>query len=255
MTYKTLLLKNYLVLIGENYKSDKFPYYVVEKLTTGEYDFFQVDNPNDWDEKNQYELIAHLPLNGCIVLKDFPLLPIPHGFKLIERGYKCKQCGGTFPRGYDCFYGCSRKSGNTVIDYIVKTSSDDEIDNLGKEYYKKNGIHYGSDVAFSEGYRMAKKTFNYTKEDLIRAWAAAKDYNGLGLTFEDWLEKYSQIWLNGRPFKRPPSAFNCEIDVNCSGNDGNGCFMDSPGHNCGCVKPKTITSPEGHIQLVGNWIY
>jgi hypothetical protein len=255
MTYKALLLKNYLVLIGENYKSDKFPYYVVEKLTTGEYDFFQVDNPNDWDEKNQYELIAHLPLNGCIVLKDFPLLPVPPGFKLIERGYKCKKCGGRFPRGYSCKKECSMESGNLLIDYIIKSDSDDQIDNLGKEYYEKNGVYYGSDVAFSEGYKNCKEKFKYTKEDLNRAWVAARDYNSLGLAFEDWFEKYSQTWLRGKYGQKLPISFNWEIDVDCTGNDGNGCFMESPGHNCGCVKPKTITTPEGYNQLVGKWIY
>jgi hypothetical protein len=29
-------------------------------------------------------------------------------------------------------------------------------------------------------------------------------------------------------------------EIQCTGNNGNGCFMDSCGHNCGCVGVKEI---------------
>jgi hypothetical protein len=59
---------NYLFSIGGNYKSENFPYLVIEKLTTGEYHVWQVDNSNDWDEKNQFQILAHLPLDGATII-------------------------------------------------------------------------------------------------------------------------------------------------------------------------------------------
>ncbi len=35
-----------------------FPKYVVEKLTTGNWMFWQIDNPNDWDAKTQRDILA-----------------------------------------------------------------------------------------------------------------------------------------------------------------------------------------------------
>lgn len=37
---------------------EKYPQIVVEKLTTGNYDLWQIDTPNDIDKKNQYVIIA-----------------------------------------------------------------------------------------------------------------------------------------------------------------------------------------------------
>jgi len=46
------------------------------------------------------------------------------------------------------------------------------------------------------------------------------------------------------PKKEPKQEF--EYIGECKGNDGNGCFMDSPGHDCGCFirKPKQETTLE-----------
>lgn len=40
---------------------DTFPYHVAEKLTTGEWTIWQVDNFNDIDERNQKKIIAGIP--------------------------------------------------------------------------------------------------------------------------------------------------------------------------------------------------
>jgi hypothetical protein len=55
---------NCIMFIGDNYKSDKFPYLVAEKDINGNYFVWQVDNENDWDVKNQYEILGSIPLNG-----------------------------------------------------------------------------------------------------------------------------------------------------------------------------------------------
>jgi hypothetical protein len=51
-------------------KSEDFPYIVLEKLVDGEWCLWQVDNGNDWDEKNQLTIVAsNKPSLGL------PLLP------------------------------------------------------------------------------------------------------------------------------------------------------------------------------------
>ncbi len=75
MKHKIIKTDNYLLVIGELYKSDNFPYTIAERLTTGEYQLWQVDNPNDWDELNQYKILAHLPLNKATIISDKDLLP------------------------------------------------------------------------------------------------------------------------------------------------------------------------------------
>jgi len=74
MTHKIIHIENYLLVLGDLYKSYQFPYTVVERLATGDFHLWQVDNENDWDERNQYEIIAHLPLDAPI-LEGVDLLP------------------------------------------------------------------------------------------------------------------------------------------------------------------------------------
>jgi hypothetical protein len=63
-----------LIMIGENYQSNIFPYPVVEKMVDNTFQLWQVDNPNDIDHKNQFEILAQYPNR----LKDIPDLPITH---------------------------------------------------------------------------------------------------------------------------------------------------------------------------------
>jgi hypothetical protein len=73
-----------LFVIGSNYKSDAFPYLVIEKLATDQLIVWQVDNPNDCDEKNQYQILAHRPLNGAAYIENIPVLPPLENFKSLE---------------------------------------------------------------------------------------------------------------------------------------------------------------------------
>ena len=59
MTYQLIKQDNHY--IGVSDKPDvrtEFPYQVIERLTTGEYIMWQVDNTNDIDEKNQFKIIC-----------------------------------------------------------------------------------------------------------------------------------------------------------------------------------------------------
>ncbi len=99
MKHNLIPIDDYLFVIGGNYKSNVFPYLVIEKLTTGEYTVWQVDNPNDWNEKNQYKILVHLPLNGARYLDGIDVLPsIPQHQKddVEEKSYQfVREIGGS----------------------------------------------------------------------------------------------------------------------------------------------------------------
>lgn len=78
ISYKIVKTPNYLIAIGNNYASRIFPYVIVEKLTgSNGYDVFQIDDENDIDKRNQFEIMAHLNLGKGITMSDKPLLPQP----------------------------------------------------------------------------------------------------------------------------------------------------------------------------------
>lgn len=92
---------------------------------------------------------------------------------------------------------------------------------------------------FGIGYNKAKEKYKFTEEDVIKIVEKSRE---TGLTAEYLILSFLQEKL--------PVGFKCEIEVECTGNDNNGCFMDAPGHNCGCIKPKIIN---GVMQ--GEWIF
>lgn len=70
----TLIVKK---LTAENIK---YPAVVLEKLTTGKYELFQNDDPNDVDLNHQYEIIAanvHLSVDKHYFLNEENLKKIP----------------------------------------------------------------------------------------------------------------------------------------------------------------------------------
>ena len=75
MTHNIVTTENYLLVLGELFKQEQFPYIVAERLTTGTFHLWQVHSEHDWDEKNQYKIIAHLPLNNSPILQGVDLLP------------------------------------------------------------------------------------------------------------------------------------------------------------------------------------
>ena len=108
--------------------------------------------------------------------------------------------------------------------------------------------------ALITGYNKAKETYKYTEDDLIAVWNAAFE-EGVSLddeindpvSFKDFIQSLQQ--------PKRPKYFQNELDVNCTGNNNNGCFLDSAGHNCGCVSIKTIINSQGQTELVGEYIY
>jgi hypothetical protein len=60
ITKKILVIGNEIVLVGGLCKSEDFPYIVVEVGLDGGYRLFQVDNKNDWGNK-QYKVLKRYP--------------------------------------------------------------------------------------------------------------------------------------------------------------------------------------------------
>ena len=155
MKHNLVRINDYLFVIGNNHKSDVFPYLVIEKLTTGEYAVWQVDNPNDWDEKNQYKILAHLPLNGTRYLDGVPVLP---SLEVNDFEYKLRR---------------------TPMSEIQNEFGED--------------VMYNLDV-FIKGYNEAREKYKWTDEDLIRVWTAGRAFFGLEFSFENWLANYKETF-------------------------------------------------------------
>ena len=45
-----------------------------------------------------------------------------------------------------------------------------------------------------------------------------------------------------------------ELIGECKGNNGNGCFMDSCGHNCGCFTIQENSYSEEEVIKFGQWL-
>lgn len=136
---------------------------------------------------------------------------------------------------------------------------EDEIERLAKEWNNtQTALEFGKPhnapgrlKSFISGYNKAKETYKYTEDDLRNLVNSVTEFlsHHEPSEFNEWFEKKLQS-LN-QP--KLPIAFNVDIEVNCTGNNNEGCFMDSCGHNCGCVKQKTITNSKGQTEWVGKY--
>jgi hypothetical protein len=119
---------------------------------------------------------------------------------------------------------------------------------MGKEFYI--GGNYDFENGVRKGYNKAKETYKYTEEDLRKAIEMA-----ITSKYEYKLEFYNQneIIQSLQQPKRP-KYFKCETEVKCTGNNNNGCFLESTGHDCGCawVYP-TIINSQGQTELKGEY--
>jgi hypothetical protein len=173
MIHKIIKTDDYLLVLGKNYKSDSFPYLVAEKLTTGDYQLWQVDNPNDVDEPNQFEILSHLPLNGSPILKDVSLLPPIEDDNVEQLAYK----------------------------WFVTA------------HKKKTIFDLGWVNIFTGGYNKAREKYKYTEEDVRHALFDLADvlFNNCqhGITEED-CGKYQSIILQS--LHQYPTEFECETE-------------------------------------------
>jgi hypothetical protein len=123
---------------------------------------------------------------------------------------------------------------------------EDGVDALGEYHWKMKYIMALDEFTkpyiiedFKAGYNKAREKYKYTQEDIRKALLIKHD----GLDADYVIEVISNKYL---------TEFKCEVEVKCTGNNDKGCFMHSPAINCGCVKPKTVTTAQGR-QWVGKY--
>lgn len=169
------------------------------------------DNPCQKVFGDCKKIITHLPLNNSPILDGVDLLPpLPMTFPTIE-------CIG---------------------------------DNLWEELTGGQEVSVNRpdwSFGFGIGYKKAKEKYKFTEDDIRKAIAIGYDW-----CHQKHIPDHRMIdnFIQSLSQPKLPVGFKCEIEVECTGNDNNGCFMDAPGHNCGCVKTKIIN---GVMQ--GEWIF
>lgn len=75
MTCRFVKTENYLFLIGEKYKSDIFPYIVLEILENDKPELVQVTSSSEYKD-NQYEILLHKPINHSDMIDNLKLMDI-----------------------------------------------------------------------------------------------------------------------------------------------------------------------------------
>jgi hypothetical protein len=218
MTHLVIKTNNYILITSdEEIKEGDW--------VTDSYGVFRYANDNPCQKVfgDCKKIIAHLSLNNSPILDGVDLLPpLPMTFPTIE-------CIG---------------------------------DNLWEELTggQEVSVNRGDwSFGFGIGYNKAKEKYKFTEEDMRDAVEIAC-WNMIGKTVteslikdlveESLIKDLVEKTIQSISQSKLPVGFNCEIEVECTGNDNNGCFMDAPGHNCGCVKTK-ITN--GVMQ--GEWIF
>jgi hypothetical protein len=144
------------------------------------------------------------------------------------------------------------------LDLPLLPDVEEDVEKLAIEYANLNKSKfnnwYGCHDGFIAGYKAATK--KYSEEDLRKAieesisWWVAKPDEKYGQinTSHDFGDEFIQSLKISKP-----KWFVAEIDIDCTGNNNDGCFMDSSGHNCGCLSLKTATI-NNKIHLVGTYL-
>jgi hypothetical protein len=101
---------------------------------------------------------------------------------------------------------------------------------------------YISEIAFKAGFNKAMELMEdkvFTLSNLRKAFNSLENHPNR--TFTELVALLQ------------PAEIEVEIEMEyigeCNGNDNNGCFQDSPGHNCGCFEYKPKLDSEGCLIL------
>ena len=87
------------------------------------------------------------------------------------------------------------------------------------------------------GYNKAREKYKYTEEDIARAVMFGRWGGTMKIDYDNFIQSLSQLKI--------PIGFECEME--------NKIAMD--GHTIIGSEPKTTTTPEGHTQWVGKYIF
>jgi hypothetical protein len=226
MKRNLIRINDYLFVMGDHYKSDKFPYLVIEKLNTGEYSIWQVDNPNDWDEKTQYQILVHVPLNGASYIDGLDVLPslpqIDDVEKLVEQEFPYTE---------------------TRTDYATDECRTiwGKAYNKAREKYKFTEEHVFGFLTYYNSINFNKPEYRYKHPTMD---GSEREYN------RSIDRKILAEYIQSLHQPKIPIAFECEMElVYYPAN------MPKEGEERPPYRPKTITNSEGRIEWVGKYVY
>jgi len=118
---------------------------------------------------------------------------------------------------------------------------EDEVEKLAEEFkssYKKVGVTDYEVSSFIVGYNKAKEKYKYTEEDVINAYR-----NGVQSRYSRTGEAVLEhTFIQSLNLPKMPNAFECEIK----------CFEEEYRKP---LRQVSITTPKGHTQWVGKYIY
>jgi hypothetical protein len=118
---------------------------------------------------------------------------------------------------------------------------EDEVERLAEEFkssYKKVGVTDYEASSFIVGYNKAKEKYKYTEEDVINAYR-----NGVQSRYSRTGEAVLEhTFIQSLNLPKMPNAFECEIK----------CFEEEYRKP---LRQVSITTPKGHTQWVGKYIY
>jgi hypothetical protein len=226
MKYDLMKIDDYLFIIGDLYKSDKFPYLVVEKFgTDNNFSIWQVDNPNDLDDKNQYRILAHRPLNGARYLGGVDVLP-------------------SLPQEDDVDSICMKD----LQDFF---GTDIHLTPKGEEYIS----------IFKTVYNKCREKYKFTEEDMLQAAKYGYEFRDTTSfpehNFEDSCINNTKQWLKSRQQPKYPIAFECEVEPKFKhiGSTKEVKGSGSKIKNKYAGNPKTFINFDGRSEWVGKYIY
>lgn len=219
-------IDDYLFIIGDLYKSDNFPYLVAEKFgTDNNFSIWQVDNPNDLDDKNQYRILAHRPLNGARYLDDIDVLP-------------------SLPQEDDVDSICMKD----LQDFF---GTDIHLTPKGEEYIS----------IFKTVYNKCREKYKFTEEDLRKGIKMGIQKHPYAFDGKETKYKYSEdeIIQSLQQPKLPvlPIAFECEVEPKFKhiGSTKEVKGSGSRIKNKYAGNPKTFINFDGRSEWVGKYIY
>ncbi len=130
---------------------------------------------------------------------------------------------------------CDEIFGVTDVEKLALANADD--------YYKQHRLEWEAKKnGFIDGYN---KAMELNKDKVFTLSNLRKAFNSL--------ENHPNRTFTELVALLQPAEIEVEIEMEyigeCNGNDNNGCFQDSPGHNCGCFEYKPKLDSEGCLIL------
>lgn len=136
--------------------------------------------------------------------------------------------------------------------YDLEELINETFDNMGYHStvtpHEENQFKLGYKLGFQKALELVGG-HGFTKLDIVKAFRAGGSHT-LG-SHKD----FKQTHPNEKEYIQSLQQTEWDVDIvtelvgECMGNNDDGCFMDSPGHNCGCLQQKQKLDKNGCVVL------